>query len=198
MTAPLPPADIATRKHRGLVLKAGQPLHRFHTYGDQKYSPLYFDRSLSGRLNAPDGRYGTLYVARRPEGAFAETFLRSPGAQVLDASLLGIKAYAILRPTRPLRLAQLTGPSLGVLGATAEVTHGGLPYTAPQAWSKALYDHPARYDGIAYRARHDDAEICYALFDRCAPVIEIADQATDLDIDWFWTLALRYDLGLSP
>lgn len=198
MTAPLPPANIAARKPNTLTLRAGQPLHRFHTYGPAKFGPVYYDQSQSGRLNAPDGRYGVLYVAQNRAGAFAESFLRSPGAQLLDSALLAIKAYAELRPTRPLRLAQLTGPGLAKLGATAEVTHGGLPYDAPQTWSAALMDHPGGFDGIAYRARHDDREICYALFDRCAPAIEITAQITDLDQDWFWQLADRYGVGVSP
>jgi len=33
---------------------------------------------------------------------------------------------------------KLAGPGLAILGATAEVVHGGLPYDDPQAWSKAL------------------------------------------------------------
>lgn len=198
MTAPLPPPDIATRRPKIVALPKGRPLHRFHTYGPNRFGPLFFDTTLSGRLNAPDGRYGVLYTAERRAGAFAESFLRKPGAQVLDSALMAIKAHAELRPRRHLFLAQLTGPGLAVLGATAEVTHGGLPYDVPQAWSSALHDHPKDLDGIAYRARHDDAEICYALFDRCAADIEVHAQTLDLDQDWFWDLTSRYSLGVSP
>lgn len=179
-----------------MILPKDQPLHRFHTYGPARFEPIFFDRSRDGRLNAPDGRFGVLYAAKTRAGAFAETFLRRSGEQMLDSALVALKAYAALRPTRPLRLAQLTGPGLATLGATAEVTHGGLPYDVPQAWSLALWSHGGSFDGIAYRARHDDREMCYALFDRCAAEIEVTDKITDLDQDWFWQLADRYGVGI--
>ena len=75
MTAPRPPADLAGRTPLTLTLATGTELHRFYPAG---LEPIYFDKSLSGRLNAPDGRYGVLYAAARPQGAFAETFLRTP------------------------------------------------------------------------------------------------------------------------
>ena len=102
----------------------------------------------------------------RSYGAFAETFLRQPGRTLIDTGLLRRKAYVRLEITADLTLIRLAGPSLAILGATAEVVHGGLPYDAPQAWSKALFDHPLRPDGIAYYARHDDEGLCYAIFDR--------------------------------
>ena len=68
-----------------------------------------------------------------PSGAFAETFLRQPGRRFIPDDLLAAKAYAQLRATRPLRLVKLSGPGLAKLGATAQVTHGGLPYDVPQA-----------------------------------------------------------------
>jgi hypothetical protein len=89
-----------------------------------------------------------------------------PGRILIDAGLLRRKAYVRLEITAGLELIRLAGPSLAILSATAEVVHGGLPYDAPQAWSKALFDHPLHSDGIAYYARHDDEGLCYAIFDR--------------------------------
>ncbi len=198
MTAPLPPPNIASRTPERYIIAKGQPLHRFHTYGAARHSPIYFDTSRSGRLNAPDARYGVLYTAQSRAGAFAESFLRNPGNQTIDRAMLALKANATLQAARDLKLALLTGPGLAILGATAEVTHGGLPYDAPQSWSAALHDHAERFDGIAYRARHDDAEICYALFDRCSREVVIVDQTLDLNVDWFWDLADRYGVGLAP
>ncbi|UVC19370.1 hypothetical protein [Mesorhizobium onobrychidis] len=63
---------------------------------------------------------------------------------------------------------------------------------------KALFRHPVRADGIAYRARHDDDELCYAFFDRSMTVLREAERKVDLDGDWFWEIAARYKLGLSP
>lgn len=202
MTAPLPPADIARRSPLALLIPAGTRLARFHSYGSAKHDPRYFDRSLSGRLNAPDGSYGTLYTAERKAGAFAESFLRNPGRNLIDGTTLRAKAFAELTAPADLRLVQLTGPGLAVLGATAEVTHGSdpgpNPYASAQAWSRALFLHPDRFDGIAYRARHDDAELCYALFDRAPGPLALARHETDIDAPWFWSLASRYKLGYLP
>lgn len=196
MTAPRPPADLVGRAPLTVVLPEGTELHRFYPTG---LKPIYCDKSLSGRLNAPDGRYGVLYAAARPEGAFAETFLRTPGKTLLAPELIAAKGQARLKTLRPLTLIQLYGPGLARLGATAEVTHGGLPYDAPQAWSAALHDHPLQADGIAYTARHDDAEVCYAIFDRAAPALALKAKSEDLDKeDGFYLLAEHYGVGLAP
>ncbi|TIL25473.1 RES family NAD+ phosphorylase [Mesorhizobium sp.] len=194
MSAPLPPADIARREPELIIVAAGTSIHRFFT---AKYDPIYFDKSRDGRLNAPDASYGVLYAARDATGAFAETFLRRPGRTLLDLDLLRQKAYARLSITAELKLMKLAGPGLAVLGATAEVVHGGLPYDVPQAWSKALSAH-FDADGIAYYARHDDEALCYALFDRAAHAVREEERTVDLDADWFWALAKRYKIGLAP
>jgi len=176
-------------------LRRGTVLHRFYT---AEYEPVFFDASRLGRLNSPEGSYGVLYAAREAFGAFAETFLRQPGRTLIDAGLLRRKAYVRLEVTTDLRLIRLAGPGLGILGATAEVVHGGLPYDVPQAWSRALFEHPIRPDGIAYHARHDDEGLCYAIFDRARGSVREIDRELDLDQDWFWRLARRYRVGLSP
>lgn len=196
MTAPRPPADVHSRTPLTVALPAGTELHRFYPAG---LKPIYFDRSLAGRLNAPDGRYGVLYAAAKPEGAFAETFLRTPGKTLLAPELIAAKGQARLQTRRPLTLIQLHGSGLARLGATAEVTHGGLPYEAPQAWSTALHDHPLQADGVAYTARHDDAEVCYAIFDRAAPALALEAKTEDLDNEeGFYLLAEHYGVGLAP
>ncbi|MBP0617686.1 RES family NAD+ phosphorylase [Jiella sp. KSK16Y-1] len=151
-----------------------------------------------GRLNAPDGSYGVLYAAAAREGAFAETFLRSPGRTLLAGDFIARKAYVRLRIMRELRLVQLHGNGLARIGATAEVTHGGLPYDAPQAWSAAIHAHPGQFDGIAYRARHDDGQIAYALFDRASNAVQVAARTANLQTSWFFGLLDHYGVGLAP
>jgi hypothetical protein len=195
VTRPLPPANIATRTPRLVRIKAGATLHRFFT---QAFEPVHFDRSPDGRLNAPDGSYGVLYAAETVNGAFAETFLRQPGRQQIPSDLLARKAQVRLRVTRELVLVRLSGPGLAAVGATAEITHGGLPYGAPQAWSAALHAHPIVADGIAYTARHDDSELCYAIYDRAHDAVVEVDRETSLDSHGFWTLAEHYGVGRAP
>lgn len=117
---------------------------------------------------------------------------------LLPLDLLRRKARVKLKVSRKLRLVELRGYGLGRIGATAEIVHGGLPYDAPQAWSKALHVHPSKPDGIAYTARHDDEALCYALFDRAAPFISEVSRDIDLDQNWFWEVAERYGVGVAP
>ena len=195
MSGPLPPANLNLRTPRIVAIEADATLHRFYT---SAYAPLFYDRSPSGRLNAPDGSYGVLYAAKRSRGAFAETFLRTPGRQMLDPSLLARTAYVNLRVRRKINLINFDGPGLAILGATAEVVHGSLPYDIPQAWSAALHAHPGGMDGIAYTARHDPHELCYALFERAAAGVEEQRRIVELDADWLWRLADAYEVGKAP
>ena len=156
MSAPRPPSDLSRRTPDLVTIEAGAVLHRFYPAA---LEPIYFDRSLDGRLNAPDGGFGVLYAAATINGAFAETFLRQPGRQIIPDDLIQAKSLVRLQVLRSLRLIKLAGPGLAKVGATAEVTHGGLPYEIPQAWSAALHAHPADADGIAYSARHGDEAI---------------------------------------
>jgi hypothetical protein len=117
---------------------------------------------------------------------------------LIDAGFLKRKAYVRLQVRSELSLIKLAGPGLAILGATAEVIHGGLPYDDPQAWSKALFGHPVNAHGIAYYARHDDEALCYAIFDRASSSVAETARETNLDQDWFWQLALKYKVGLAP
>lgn len=195
MTVPLPPSDLSRRTLKVVSISEGIELHRFYT---AMYEPIYFDRTTSGRFNAPDASYGVLYVARSVNGAFAETFLRSPGSTLIDIGFLRRKGYVRLKAASPLTFIDLTGPGLAIAGATAELPHSGLPYDVARAWSKALLDHPVNADGIAYHARHDDTELCYAIFDRAGSAIEEVSRELDLDQDWFWRTGATYRIGLAP
>ncbi len=115
MSAPLPPADLASRDPVLVTLPAGTTVHRFYA---ADYEPIFFDTALGGRLNAPDGSYGVLYCAKEASGAFAETFLRTPGHRLIDADLMSRKAYVQLKVRSELALIKLAGPGLAIVGAT--------------------------------------------------------------------------------
>lgn len=193
---PSPPADIASRTPEFVSLSQGIAIERIYS---AIYEPIHFDRTDLGRFNAPDGGYGVLYAAENIRGAFAETFLRRPGDTLLPLDLVRSKARVTLRITRALKLIRLAGSGLARLGATAEVSHGGLPHDIAQAWSRALWDHPSQPDGVAYRSRHDDDAICYALFDRGPLPVEEVSRETDLEArEWFWHEVDRYGVGIAP
>jgi len=192
--APLPPRDLASRVPEFVVLAAGVTVERFYS---NAFAPIHFDRSRNGRMNAPDGGYGVLYAAAELRGAFAETFLRIPGRTLLPLDFVRRKSRVRIRLTGSLQLVKFAGAGLARLGATAEVSHGGLPYDAPQKWSQAIHALPSAPHGIAYRARHDDDAFCYAIFDRSEPLIEEELREVDIDKDWFWSLADAYGIGLA-
>jgi hypothetical protein len=178
------------------MVRKGTILHRFH---NGAFGPIYFDKGLGGRLNSPSGSYGVLYAALNSNGAFAEAFLRTPGRRLLDPHVVAGKAYAQLEALADLKFIHLDGPSLAVMGATAEIVHsGGPPYPNPQAWSFALHGHPEKADGIAYSSRHDPHQICLAVFDRAAHAIGEFLREADLDQEWFWELADIYEMGQPP
>ena len=198
---PSPPADLGARKPAIQILKTGAELHRFHAARDANgmlYDPIFFDKSKKGRFNDSAGTFGVLYAAATESGAFAESFLRTPGRQVRAADFVSDKAYARLKTKRDLRFISVAGKGLAPIGATAQVSHSGLPYDVPQAWSTALHDHKAKADGIVYTARHDDAELCYAIFERAKGAIVTVDRRLHLDDNWFWQLAEDYDVGRAP
>ncbi|GIK47949.1 MAG: hypothetical protein BroJett013_06460 [Alphaproteobacteria bacterium] len=195
MSPPLPPRDLDRRRPLSLTLPVGAQLSRFYPKGR---SAIHFDRNAPGRFNAPDAAFGVLYAAQSAAGAFAETFLRGAGRRLIPPDLIAAKGFVTLSAAAPLRLVQLFGPGLTRVGATAEVAHGGLPYDCPQQWSGAIHALKENFDGIAYYARHDDNEICCALFDRGAGKISERNRETNLERDWFYALLERYDVGLTP
>jgi len=177
--APPPPDDLPARQVplREDVGKAGDVLWRLHRAG---HAPLHFGprRPPSQRFDAPDGSFGTLYLAAGRQGAIVETLLRNPARTVVDRAEAAVRRITAVRVVSALRLADLAGAGLGALGTTAAVATGR--YEESRAWAAALLGHPDRPDGIAYRSRHDPDELCVALFDRAAPSV-VAGEPEEID-----------------
>src|SRR5258708_26732430 len=92
---PYPPADMDKRRPLvGTIKKVAF----YRCYGRGK-EPIFFDRSTDGRFNSPDASFGVLYAAKQLRGAFAETFLRSPGRTLLpgEKSASGSNATTALK-----------------------------------------------------------------------------------------------------
>lgn len=104
---PLPPSDLANR--RLTIVRLAGPWVRIHL---TVHDPLFFGRTGSNRFDDPLRRYGVLYAAERGEGAFIETFGRSPGVNVVSRSQLADRSIALIEAARPLRFVDLTGPGL--------------------------------------------------------------------------------------
>jgi hypothetical protein len=117
------------------------------------------------RFDAPAGEYRTLYCAARLAGAFVESVLRKPAGRVVARTYVDERGWTELTVRRALRLAKLRDEGLHWHGTDATISASN-DYGFPRRMALALYAAFPEADGIAYRARHNNGEVCYALFDR--------------------------------
>jgi hypothetical protein len=134
------------------------------------HSPVFFGpasgASPQNRFDAPGGEYLILYGARELPGAFVETVLRKPG-RVLRRAVVDDRAWSRLQVLRPVRIAKLYDEGLHWHGLDA----GYLSidnYAPSRRLALDLYLAFPDLDGIAYRSRYDNGQICFAFFDRVA------------------------------
>jgi hypothetical protein len=120
----------------------------------------------ANRFDAPAGEYRVLYCARRLEGAFVETILRRPRRPITEG-YVNERAATNLLPRRTLVLAKLYDEGLHYHGIdVAEIAIED--YAPSRTLALAFHAQFANLDGLAYRSRVNNGEICYALFDRVA------------------------------
>jgi hypothetical protein len=179
-------------------VKAGSRWIRIHA---QDRSALWFGpgsgRQPIHRFDDPAGRFRVCYLGTTLEVSFAETFLRNPPVRILALDDLAGRAIATVEVRRDLRLVPLHGSSLARLGVTAELASGS-DYDGSQLWSRALWEHGDRPDGILYRARHDDSALCVALYDRAKDALAILrDVSLAEGPQQLAGLLRRYGLGLT-
>jgi hypothetical protein len=161
---PDPSIDVLTR--RLPLTDVHGPWVRSHL---ARYAPLHFGSSGFNRFDAPSGQYGALYVAADAYAAFIETFGRELGRRRIEAAQVASRALARVDQIRPLRLVDLTGPGLSLIGADSRLAAAS--YDLSQRWALALYEHPDQPDGLLYRSRHDPSRLCAAIFDRAASAL---------------------------
>ena len=152
---------------------AARPIHRVHR---SACGPVFFGPGAGApptyRFDSAGGAFGVLYAAPEPDAAIIETLLRTPTRRFVDARKeLMPRALTILRPNRSLRLVRAHGDGLSRLGTTAAISTGA--YAACQEWADALFRHPDRPDGVAFCSRHNNRELCFALFERSDYELEI-------------------------
>ncbi len=110
-----------------------------------------------------------VYAANDVHGAFIETFGRDlAGRVVREAELLG-RGLARIVVRRSLRLVDLSGEGLARVGADGRLCTGD--YATAQRWALAIWAHPERPDGLAWRSRFDPSRRCVAIYDRAADAV---------------------------
>jgi hypothetical protein len=161
-----------------LSIPAGQHLVRVHrlTNGAIWYGPTPGELPAY-RFDAPSGEYRTLYCAQELTGAFVETVLRR-ARRIIARPFVDERGWTVLAPTRDLRLAKVFDEGLIHHGVTADICAGD-DYSMSQRFAADLHAAFSNVDGIAYRARHNNGQICYALFDRvdAAAFVEVERHA---------------------
>jgi len=162
-------------------------LHRIH--GAAPTPRWYGRRDATSRWDHPDGDFGVLYLGRSSIGAFAKTVLRTPtDRDVLWGRVLQ-KRQATFKVLEPLQLAKLHGEGLAWFGVTAaEIADGD--YTVPQALARRIHG-AFPVDGVQYRSRFDNDELCVALFDRADAKIELAGESYTIKKGWAYEVLAR-------
>jgi hypothetical protein len=112
------------------------------------------------------------YLGVTAFASLAECLLRSPPVRILDRAMVDARMLTSVVVVTPLRLVAMRGPGLAIAGATAAIATGA--HDIARQWSRALWQHPAVFDGITYRCRHDDDEIAVALFDRASRKLRVS------------------------
>jgi len=146
-------------------VEAGEVLYRIHR---SIHDPIFFGpgegKPPTYRFDSARGLFGVLYVGLSLEGAFVETVLRNPQRRIVNWQEIATRSSSQLTASRTLRMAKMFGDGLAKLGTDNAIS--AAPYEPCWLWADALWDHHDRVDGIAYRSRFDNNQICLAIFER--------------------------------
>jgi hypothetical protein len=148
-----------------LDVPQGVEFVRVHRQSDE---PVYFGpapgRPPGNRFDAPAGQFRVLYGALALPGAFVETVLRRPG-RILRRVEAEVRAATRLQTQRPLQLAKIMDEGLQWHGVHAgEISVDD--YGTSRQLALDLFEAFSAIDGLAYRSRFDNGQVCFALFDR--------------------------------
>ena len=128
------------------------------------------------RKAMPDKRhFGVCYLGTTAEASFVETFLRRsgvPGRKDVVMKELESRQITTIVLTRDIRVVDLRGEGLSRAHLDSMI-FATRDYTLPQVVARTLWRHPAKYDGIAYRTRHDPGKTAIALFDRARDSLHV-------------------------
>jgi hypothetical protein len=191
---PPPPPDLDRRKLSLKLLKGS--LFRVHLTARE---PVYFGKTKSERFDDPLSQFGVLYAALDPQAAFAEVFLRQLSLMLIRELDLQERSLAEI-VCRRVQCVDLTGNGLRRMSCDNRIATEK-PYTVTQQWSRALFAHPQKPDGLIYRSRHNPQFKCVALFDRCQSRIVLnQSHGLMLGVRRRWTISqiAKYRLAIEP
>jgi hypothetical protein len=152
------------------VLQQGSQIVRIH-YRDN--APVWFGPKPGSppayRFDAPGGEYRVMYAAATIDGSFVETILHGRVTdQIVKRSHVDLQAWTAITLRRPLQLMKLYDEGLFWHRTDANVS-AAHNYAEPRRIALAAFLECPTLDGVTYRSRHNNGELCYALFDRVQP-----------------------------
>jgi hypothetical protein len=175
----------------------GNHFVRIHPTG---HEPLWFGPragdSPAGRFDAPSGEYRVLYTGENLEAALVETLIRNTTVLLLDFADLDVRSAAVIECTRKVRLAELHGRALRRLQIEAGLVHG--PYRPCRELARAIWQHDAQVDGLAFRSNRNNDLVCHALFDRARDALTVIDDAPlSSDLSALMAVLDAYGVGIA-
>ncbi|KAA9157172.1 RES family NAD+ phosphorylase [Amycolatopsis acidicola] len=120
-----------------------------------------FDPQRPGKAGAPsaDSGNGVVYFGLSVRTSVAEVFQTS---SIVDRKTRGPR-LVVVRPTRTLRLLDLSGLWPTRVGASQEISSG--PKRITQAWARAIRSAFGDLDGLWYRSSMDGGDPALCLWD---------------------------------
>lgn len=167
----LPREDFARIKVTPLQLGGRDWTRMFNRAQD----PIFFNNRPGNRFTPPDGPWQVLYLGDSTRTCFLETFgdeLYSGRNRIARSRWESRGIAEIAVPTAKVcdltddRILAALGVDKGALYAT--------DLTVPQAWSRAIMEHPAGFEGILYASRFGEGK-CLALFDTPAVATRVRE-----------------------
>jgi hypothetical protein len=158
-----------------------EPLWRIHRAENPAlwYGPAVGE-TPRGRFDAPDAEYRICYLGGSPAAAFVETMLRGRRHRLITRATLQARVITRVDALRPLRLAQLDGIGLAMMGVGGDTVHDA-DYAASRRLALAAFRRDPRIDGLRYRSRWDDDCFCVAVFDRAGGAVNAKPEGERLD-----------------
>lgn len=149
------------------ILKAGSEIIRIH---HRDNGAVWFGPKPglppAHRFDAHGQEYRTLYAAAALDGAFVETILHGKStSQIVSLAYVNQRAWTAVLVLRPLTLMKLYDEGLFWHRTDARVSATD-DYREPRRIALAAFREIPCLDGVTYRSRNDNGELCHALFDR--------------------------------
>lgn len=165
------------------TLKSGSKFIRIHHRGQ---GPIWFGPKPglppANRFDAVSGEYRLMYAAAGLDGAFVETVLHGRTKdRILTRASVNLRAWTPIETCRDLDLVKLYDEGLLWHGTDAGVS-ASESYGEPRRLALALHTECPTVDGLTYRSRHNNGELCHALFDRVRAT-DLKPGKTELFVD---------------